>query len=462
MAAAAARRRHTRWSPSCGRTAARAPNELRPPGIAAAYPLSDLRSEPDPQRCIDDAGPLLEQLGERIARRAAPHGRRCLRRERRHEATYDLADPAERASPPPASVARASASRDGTDRRDRAARSRTCPSARQRRRARPTTRCCCRASSTPTSTSTSPGRTEWEGFATATRAAAAGGVTTIVDMPLNSIPPTVDVAALEVKRKAAERRGVRRRRVLGRRHPRQHRRPARAARRRRVRLQVLPAALGRRRVPAPGSGRARGRPARDAQRSTRCMIVHAEDSDAIDRAPIRARRALRRLPGLPAAGGRERGHRARHRSRPVDRRRVHILHLSELRRPADDPRRRGATASASPSRPARTTCVFTAEEIPDGATQFKCCPPIREAANRELLWAGLPDGDDRLRRLRPLAVHAGAQAPRHRRLRGGLGRDRRRSSSGCPRSGPRPASAASPSATWSRWMSERPGRPWPG
>jgi allantoinase len=45
-----------------------------------------------------------------------------------------------------------------------------------------------------------PGRTEWEGFATATRAAAAGGVTTIIEMPLNSIPPTVDVAAVEVKR----------------------------------------------------------------------------------------------------------------------------------------------------------------------------------------------------------------------------------------------------------------------
>src|SRR2546421_7321279 len=49
-----------------------------------------------------------------------------------------------------------------------------------------------------------PGRTEWEGFATATRAAAAGGVTTIVDMPLNSIPPTVDAGALDVKRKSAE------------------------------------------------------------------------------------------------------------------------------------------------------------------------------------------------------------------------------------------------------------------
>src|SRR5438094_6093458 len=48
-----------------------------------------------------------------------------------------------------------------------------------------------------------PGRTEWEGFATATRAAAAGGITTIVDMPLNSVPATTTVAALEAKRAAA-------------------------------------------------------------------------------------------------------------------------------------------------------------------------------------------------------------------------------------------------------------------
>src|SRR2546423_13208362 len=49
-----------------------------------------------------------------------------------------------------------------------------------------------------------PGRTEWEGFPSATRAAAAGGVTTIVDMPLNSLPPTVNVRALAIKRGAAE------------------------------------------------------------------------------------------------------------------------------------------------------------------------------------------------------------------------------------------------------------------
>src|SRR5712671_2517127 len=48
-----------------------------------------------------------------------------------------------------------------------------------------------------------PGRTEWEGFESATRAAAAGGVTTIIDMPLNSIPATTTVAALDEKRRAA-------------------------------------------------------------------------------------------------------------------------------------------------------------------------------------------------------------------------------------------------------------------
>ena len=49
-----------------------------------------------------------------------------------------------------------------------------------------------------------PGRTEWEGFESATHAAAAGGVTTLVDMPLNSIPPTCTAEALEVKRQAAQ------------------------------------------------------------------------------------------------------------------------------------------------------------------------------------------------------------------------------------------------------------------
>src|SRR4051812_34842885 len=48
-----------------------------------------------------------------------------------------------------------------------------------------------------------PGRTDWEGFLSATEAAALGGATTLLDMPLNSIPPTTTVAALELKRTAA-------------------------------------------------------------------------------------------------------------------------------------------------------------------------------------------------------------------------------------------------------------------
>ena len=49
-----------------------------------------------------------------------------------------------------------------------------------------------------------PGRTEWEGIETATQAAAAGGVTTLVDMPLNCVPETINVPALEAKRDAAK------------------------------------------------------------------------------------------------------------------------------------------------------------------------------------------------------------------------------------------------------------------
>ncbi len=79
-----------------------------------------------------------------------------------------------------------------------------------------------------------PGRTDWEGFATATAAAAAGGITTIIDMPLNSIPPTINVAALDAKREAA----------AGQCGPGQRGRPARVARRRRLRFQVLHGRLG--------------------------------------------------------------------------------------------------------------------------------------------------------------------------------------------------------------------------
>jgi allantoinase len=236
-----------------------------------------------------------------------------------------------------------------------------------------------------------PGRTEWEGFETATRAAAAGGVTTIVDMPLNSLPPTVDVAALETKKKAADGKcavdvGFWGGAVPG----------------NRAELRALHEAgvfgfkcflldSGVEEFP-PLSAAALEIYLREVASFDGLMIVHAEDADEIERAPSRA-------------GGRYADFL---RSRPDDaesravetvldavRRtgaRTHVLHLSSA---AALPALRGARAEGLPV--TVETCPhylsFEAESIAEGATQFKCCPPIRGAANREELWRALAAGD---------------------------------------------------------------------
>ena len=227
-----------------------------------------------------------------------------------------------------------------------------------------------------------PGRTEWEGFATATRAAAAGGVTTIVDMPLNSIPPTVDLAALEVKRKRAEGqcfvdvgfwggavpgnlgelRSLHDAGVFGFKcfllhsgvdefpplHP--------------ANLDAYLATLARLR--------------RAADRARRGLHRHRPR-------PQRPRPALRGLPRLPPPDGREPGRRPRHRGGPGHR--GPGPHPAPVLEPTPCPR--WPAPSATGSGVTVETCphylALSAEEVPDGATQFKCCPPVREAANRE-------------------------------------------------------------------------------
>jgi allantoinase len=235
-----------------------------------------------------------------------------------------------------------------------------------------------------------PGRTEWEGFDTATRAAAAGGVTTIVDMPLNSIPPTVSVPALEAKVRAAQGRchvdvGFWGGAVPG----------------NQGELERLHAAgvygfkcflldSGVEEFPhlaGPGLEAAMG----ELARLGAPLLVHAELPGPIAAAPAaQGRRYLDYLRSRPPEA--ETG--AVDRLVELGRRtgaRVHVVHLSAAAALPALARARAAGLPVTVETCPHYLCL-TAEEVPDGATQFKCAPPIREAANREALWTGLAEG----------------------------------------------------------------------
>ena len=241
-----------------------------------------------------------------------------------------------------------------------------------------------------------PGRTEWEGFRTATQAAAAGGVTTLVDMPLNCVPETIDESALEAKRKAARGQawvdwaawgGV----VRG-------------------NAEQLPALI---RSGVPGFkcflihsgidgfawvdeadlrlalGKLRG--------SGLSLLVHAEvagpvdaATDALNAAHADWRKYSTYLASRPDAAELEAIalliRLAEEFNTPI-----HVVHLASAKAlpMLADARRRGLPITVE-------TCTqylwFAAEEIPDGATEYKCAPPIRDAANREALWNALEAG----------------------------------------------------------------------
>ncbi|HET8717623.1 MAG TPA: allantoinase AllB, partial [Nocardioidaceae bacterium] len=235
-----------------------------------------------------------------------------------------------------------------------------------------------------------PGRTAWEGFTSATRAAAAGGVTTIVDMPLNSIPPTVDPDALAVKRATATGQcwvdvGFWGGAVPG---NVPHLRPLHEDGVFGFKCFLLDSGVEE----FPPLEEAQ---LADAMRAIAAfdglLIVHAEDPATIASAPQpHGRRYADFLASRP--------HRAEDTAiaRVVDLAartgcRVHVLHVAS----ADAlPILAAARADGLPV--TAETCphylTFAAEEISDGATAYKCCPPIREADNREALWEGLRDG----------------------------------------------------------------------
>jgi allantoinase len=235
-----------------------------------------------------------------------------------------------------------------------------------------------------------PGRSEWEGFATATRAAAAGGVTMIVDMPLNSVPPTIDVPALDIKRATAFGRtyvdvGFWGGAVPG----------------NRAELAALHAAgVFGFKCFLLDSGVAEFGHLSPAELATALatlrdldalMIVHAEDPGLIEDAPDPHGRAYG---DFLASRPKDAEDRAIATVIELARRhdaRLHVVHLSSADAlPMIAAARRDGVAITVETCPHYLT--LAAEEVPDGATQFKCCPPIREAANQALLWEGLRAG----------------------------------------------------------------------
>ncbi|HKE67039.1 MAG TPA: allantoinase AllB [Micromonosporaceae bacterium] len=230
-----------------------------------------------------------------------------------------------------------------------------------------------------------PGRTDWEGFATATRAAAAGGITTIIDMPLNCLPPTLTTAALATKRNAAS----------GQCHVDVGFWGGAVPSNLDVLADLHDAGVFGLKCFLVDSGVPEFRPLSvddlDAALSTvdALFLVHAEDPR-----DIRDAKPSRRYADFLASRPRVAENRAVATVVDAARRtgaRVHVLHLSsgDALDIIDQAKRDGVRVSAE-------TCphylTLAAEDVPDGATEFKCCPPIRERANRDVLWRGLRSG----------------------------------------------------------------------
>ncbi|MGW8791122.1 allantoinase AllB [Streptomyces althioticus] len=235
-----------------------------------------------------------------------------------------------------------------------------------------------------------PGRTEWEGFWTATRAAAAGGITTLVDMPLNSLPPTTTVDHLRVKRKTAADKAHIDVGFWGGALPDNGAdlRPLHEAGVFGFKAFLSPSGVDE--FPHLDDDHL-ARALREIASFDGLLIVHAEDPHQLAGAPQRGGpRYADFLASRPRRAEDTAVARLLEHARRFDAR-VHVLHLSSA-----DALPLLAEAKADGVRVTVETCphylTLTAEEVPDGASEFKCCPPIREAANQDLLWQALADG----------------------------------------------------------------------
>jgi allantoinase len=241
-----------------------------------------------------------------------------------------------------------------------------------------------------------PGRTEWEGFWTATRAAASGGVTTLIDMPLNCVPETITPAALEAKRHAAYGKswvdwttwaGVVRGNAA-------EIKPLAAAGVHGFKCFMIHSGID-------GFAWVDEKDLREALDHLRViglpLLAHAEVAGPVNEATQE----------LSASGADWRQYPTYLASRPDSAEieaialliqlceefatPIHIVHLSsaEALPMIAEARQRGIPITVE-------TCPhylsFAAEDIADGATEFKCAPPIRDKENRDALWRGLADG----------------------------------------------------------------------
>ncbi|KAJ4002068.1 allantoinase [Lentinula boryana] len=237
-----------------------------------------------------------------------------------------------------------------------------------------------------------PGRTDWEGFYTGTRAAASGGVTTVVDMPLNSIPPTVSVADLSVKRASAEGQCFTDVAFWGGIIPgnQKHLKPLVDAGVKGFKCFLIDSGVDE--FPCVDEKDLdEAMSALENQPTT--LLFHAEmdkhspsEDDPSDPASystfLRSRPDAFEIDAISLITCLQK----KHPSLPC-----HVVHLSSSKALPliRDARAAGLKLSVE-------TCFhylcLSAEDIPYGKTTAKCCPPIREANNRELLWDALKDG----------------------------------------------------------------------
>lgn len=232
-----------------------------------------------------------------------------------------------------------------------------------------------------------PGRTHWEGFATGTAAAAAGGVTTVVDMPLNSLPVTTSVEALDAKRAATSGQLAVDLAYWGGVVPQNlgSLRPLLTAGAVGVKCFLAPSGIDEfDHLSFPELEQA----LEELAEVDGLLIAHAELEAHLSEASgpvfndfVASRPPTAEVEAIRAviAAAKRTGARA------------HIVHVS-----AAEALELVRTAKADGVRITIETCPhylsLRAEEVPDGDGRFKCCPPIRDAANQDALWAGVLDG----------------------------------------------------------------------